>query len=150
MACLRIILRDESQTVGNSPLAMLKPNVKPTPTCIILFFENISVIFQLKKQELSQPALYYNYIHILLVRDSGKIKKESWNFIILAQFQLNFQPLSTDRINRQIKRNEKHLFSLCYQSPLFPHFVAAPYFVCICCKGRKSILLKYIFYVLDK
>ena len=30
MACLRIILRDEFQTVGNSSLALLKTDVKPT------------------------------------------------------------------------------------------------------------------------
>ena len=30
MACLRFIFRDESQTVGNSPLELLQPDDKPT------------------------------------------------------------------------------------------------------------------------
>ena len=35
MTCLRYILRDECQTVGTRPLALLKPNVKHTqPTAI--------------------------------------------------------------------------------------------------------------------
>ena len=51
MACLPIIFQDESQTVGNSPLMLLQPDVKPTqpnPTHLVALWRVATFNFALK------------------------------------------------------------------------------------------------------
>ena len=61
MECLQIILRDESQTIGNSPVELLQPHVRPiqpnptnqVPLTYMAVFHQVSVEARPSGPELS-------------------------------------------------------------------------------------------------
>ena len=66
MACLWIIFREESQTVCNSPLALLQPDVKPTQTLILHSLQNEATFSHAKNVLVAENFLLNKKTIILL------------------------------------------------------------------------------------